>query len=677
VKPNVRAPEKRKETVRVKEDSMECQPTSSKVRVEDMVTTEEEKKEVEDSIPELQRTRFWDRPIPDLTKHWYRDPRLPPEWNDMVATLIAERFPGEVPQSEFRWPEDEEVSAAEEYKRPKYRQWSDPERIRLNVDEENKAGETLRAMMESQDHPKQGWTRSRPSPPKPKPDKDKGKARLTEEDIPQLRERWKEEYQDIVNGVPEERSPFRVVNHEINLIDDNKVYKYHLPRCPQSLRDELLEKIQRYLRAGWWEAVQVPYAAPLLCIPKKDGHLRTALDARQRNDNTVRDVTPLPDQELIREDVARAKYRSKIDLSDAYEQVRLKPEDVPKTVFATIFGTFVSHTMQIGDCNAPATFQRLMTTIFQPYIGRSMHVYLDDLFIFSNTIEEHERHLHEVFETLRENRLYLKWKKCELYVESVDCLGHVIDERGIHVVKDKVDSIRSWRVPQNFNDVQKFVGLVNYLAPFLPDVSTYTSPLLSIMQNGTPFHWHAIHQRCFDTIKEICASTPVLQPIRAKDNKEPIWLICDASKTGIGAVYGQGPTWQTCQPAGFLSKKFTTAQQNYAVFELETLAILEALMKWEDKLFRYRIHIITDHKALEFFKSQEKLSPRQVRWHEYMSQFDFDITYVKGESNKIADVLSRYYESDTALDVHIPSDYVRADKRIDPTGATLPKQRWK
>jgi hypothetical protein len=375
--------------------------------------------------------------------------------------------------------------------------------------------------------------------------------------------------------------------------------------------------------------------------------------------------------------VARAKYRSKIDLSDAYEQVRIRPEDVPKTAFATIYGTFVSHTMQIGDCNAPATFQRLMTTIFRPFIGRSMHVYLDDLFIFSNSIEEHETHLREVFETLRKNKLYLKWKKCELYAESVDCLGHIIDDHGIHAVKDKIDRIRSWRTPRNYNDVQKFVGLVNYLSHFLPDVSMYTAPLLAITQNGTPFHWHAVHQRCFDIIKDICAATPVLQPIRPKENKEPIWLICDASKTGVGAVYGQGPNWQECRPAGFLSKKFTSAQQNYAVFELETLAILEALMKWEDKLFGYRIHIITDHKALEFFKSQEKLSPRQIRWHEYMSRFDFDITYVKGESNKIADVLSRYYESDTTLDIHAAYEYVRADQRIDPTGSTLPKQRWK
>ncbi len=130
-----------------------------------------------------------------------------------------------------------------------------------------------------------------------------------------------------------------------------------------------------------------------MCIPKKDGRLRTVIDARQRNDNTVKDVTPLPDQKVIREDVARAPIRSKIDLADAYEQVRVKPEDVDKTVFTTIAGTYASNVVQQGDCNAPATFQRLMTSIFRDVIGRFVHVYLDDIFIFSNSYEEHEEHL--------------------------------------------------------------------------------------------------------------------------------------------------------------------------------------------------------------------------------------------------------------------------------------------
>jgi hypothetical protein len=114
----------------------------------------------------------------------------------------------------------------------------------------------------------------------------------------------------------------------------------------------------------------------------------------------VKNVTPLPDQEVIWEDVARGKVRSKIDLSDAYEQVCVRAEDVDKTAFMTITGTYVSHIMQQGDCNAPATFQQLMTSIFHDVIGRLVHVYLDDIFVFSTSPEEHEKHLKEVFNHL-------------------------------------------------------------------------------------------------------------------------------------------------------------------------------------------------------------------------------------------------------------------------------------
>ena len=118
-----------------------------------------------------------------------------------------------------------------------------------------------------------------------------------------------------------------------------------------------------------------------------------------------------------------------------------------KTAFATIAGTYISNIMQQGDCNAPVTFQRLMTSIFRDVIGKFLHVYLDDIFIYSNTPEEHEAHLCIVFECLRSNQLYLKWLKCELFAEWVDCLGHIIDKNGIHVDTDKLSHIREWRTP--------------------------------------------------------------------------------------------------------------------------------------------------------------------------------------------------------------------------------------
>jgi hypothetical protein len=355
--------------------------------------------------------------------------------------------------------------------------------------------------------------------------------------------------------------------------------------------------------------------------------------------------------------------------------VRIEPEDVYKTAFATVFGTLESNVMQQGDCNAPATFQWLMTTIFHDAIGTHVHVYLDNLFIFSATLKDHERDLEYVLWKLRENRLFLEKEKCDLYSTSMDCLGHIIDDQGLYADADKMARVRNWRTPRTHKDVQRFLGLVQYLAHFMPDVTAYTGPLSVICRNGQPFYWKPLHEVCFNHIKAIACKSPILKPIDP-NLSDPIWVICDASMSGIGAMYGQGETWQTCRPAGFMSKKFTAAQMNYRVFEMETIAILEALLKWEDKLLGRRILVVTDHKALEFFKTQRRLNSRQARWMEFLARFDYDITYVKGETNLVADALSRYYENDQWDESHDEAQYVNADARLDPEGEDLPWDRF-
>jgi hypothetical protein len=179
----------------------------------------------------------------------------------------------------------------------------------------------------------------------------------------------------------------------------------------------------------------------------------------------------------------------------------------------------------------------------------------------------------------------------------------------------------------------------------MPDVTSYTGPLSAICRNSQPFYWKPLHKACFNHIKVIACKSPILKPIDLSLD-DTIWVICNASMSGIGATYGQGATWQTCRPAGFMSKKFTTVQMNYWVFKMETIAILEALLKWEDKLLGRKICIVTDHKALEFFKTQHHLNSRQAQWMEFLACFDFHITYIKGETNLVADSLSRYYEND-------------------------------
>ena len=192
----------------------------------------------------------------------------------------------------------------------------------------------------------------------------------------------------------------------------------------------------------------------MLCMLKNSGKLHMVFDLHMQNNNMEKDVSPFPDQDTIWHDVAHAPYRSKLDMSEAYEQIRIRPEDVPKTAFSTIFGTFVSQVMQQGDCNTPSTFQWLMTAVFRNYITWFIHVYLDDIFIYSSSIEEHEAHLVIVFNRLHKAQLYLSGDKVDLYSTKMDCLGHLITDAGIHANTDKMQKIQDWRQPHSYHEIQ-------------------------------------------------------------------------------------------------------------------------------------------------------------------------------------------------------------------------------
>ena len=181
-------------------------------------------------------------------------------------------------------------------------------------------------------------------------------------------------------------------------------------------------------------------------------------------------------------------------------------------------------------------------------------------------LEEHEWHLRLVLNALAKAEFYLECDKCDLYAVRLDCLRHMINKCGVHTDTDKMARIHEWRTPCNLTEIQRFIGLVEYLAQFMPDVSAYTTLLTSIQQNGHTFLWQEIHDRCFQAIKDLACKYPILRPINPASSK-PIWLICDASLYRVGALYGQGEDWKTCCLAGFMLKKLTDAQHNYRTFK--------------------------------------------------------------------------------------------------------------
>ncbi|KAG6882379.1 hypothetical protein C0995_014838 [Termitomyces sp. Mi166 len=250
---------------------MECQPTSSRVKVEDLVTDEEE----QSTASALEATRseqsFWDQPVGLPNIQWAYDPRMLSEWNEAVASMmIKNRVASLQPVGEV-------------YCQPTADEISEPSnifidgaslkaKIRLMTEDTGEAH--LRALREWFEPAGQACQK-RIDIGKDKPQK------LSEDDFPRLRQAWQQEFADIINRTKEELPPWREVNHEINLIDKSRQYKYHLPRCPRVLQEQLHEKTNRYLNAKWWEPWAAMQAAPLLCIPKKDGTLQTVLDVRQ------------------------------------------------------------------------------------------------------------------------------------------------------------------------------------------------------------------------------------------------------------------------------------------------------------------------------------------------------------------------------------------------------------
>jgi Reverse transcriptase (RNA-dependent DNA polymerase) len=192
------------------------------------------------------------------------------------------------------------------------------------------------------------------------------------------------------------------------------------------------------------------------------------------------------------------------------DKIHVDPAHVSKIAFATILGTFMSQVMQMGDCNAPSIFQYLMMAIFCDCIGRFVPVYMDDIFIFSCSIEEHEKHLGIVFDRLCKNHLFLSKKKVDLDSERMECLGHIIDDRGIHADADKMQRVREWRTPRTYNDIQRFLGLVQYLAHYMPDVSAYTTPLAGCVRNNLPFEWMPLLDKCLQSIKALACKVQIL-----------------------------------------------------------------------------------------------------------------------------------------------------------------------
>lgn len=448
-----------------------------------------------------------------------------------------------------------------------------------------------------------------------------------------------EEYRDVFGDLPSHLPPQRAMDHRIELIPGASPPSRPTYRMSPAELDELKKQLDQLLASGFIQPSKSPYGAPILFVKKKDNSMRMCIDYRALNGITIKNSYPLPRIDELFDRLQGAKVFSKIDLRSGYHQIRIHPDDVPKTAFRTRYGHFEFLVLPFGLTNAPATFMHMMHDIFRPLLDRCVLVFLDDILIYSRNEAEHEQHVREVLDLLRRNQLYAKESKCEFFRERVEFLGHMVDASGIHMMHDKVKAITEWPPLTSVADVQSFLGTVGYYRKFVRMFSEIATPLTQLLQKGSPFVWESAQQHAFDALKEAVSQQPVLI---LPDPSLPYVVTTDASGYAVGAWLSQDQG-HGLQPIAFLSKKMLPAERNYPVHEQELLAIVLALKEWRHYLsgVSFTIRVVTDHKSLIYLRTQPHLSPRQTRWMELLDQFNFIIEYQEGKHNIVADGLSR------------------------------------
>lgn len=273
-----------------------------------------------------------------------------------------------------------------------------------------------------------------------------------------------------------------------------------------------------------------------------------------------------------------------------------------------------------------------MNHIFKKQLRKCVLVLFDDILVYSRTWEEHVQHLDEVLSILEENFLFAKESKCEFGLTEILYLGHVIGAEGVKVHQEKIRAILDWPPPKDVSELRGFLGLCSYYRQFAKGFSQVAAPLTDLTRKGA-FSWTEDAMVTFDKLKQVMSSCPVLA---LPDFSKPFVLECDASGSGIGAVL-----MQDRHPIAFESRKLRGSEILYSTYDKEMLAIMHALAKFRQYLVGSKFTVKTDHNSLRYFPEQKELNERQQKWVSKIQAYDFDIEYVKGKNNIVADALSR------------------------------------
>lgn len=452
------------------------------------------------------------------------------------------------------------------------------------------------------------------------------------------------------------------VKHCIELTDDSP-FKQRCRRIPPAMFQEVRDHLQGLLDTGIIRPSKSPFSSNIVLVRKKNNELRMCIDYRKLNSITKKDAYALPRIEEILENLAGNKYFTVLDAKSGYHQVEIKEEHKERTAFTVgALGFYEFNRMPFGLSNSPATYQRLMEECLGELHLKICFIFLDDLIIFSKTLEEHLERLQMVFDKLRNTGLKLSPKKCVFCKERVKYVGHIVSEKGIEADPEKTEKVLNWPKPKSPEEVRKFIGFIGYYRRFIPNFSKIAKPLTALFPNPIKkkshkvqqqkWKWGSEEEKAFEQLKQHLAQPPILG---FPNYQEPFELHVDASHHGLGAVLYQ-KQGKYNRVISYASRSLSRSEKNYPAHKLEFLALKWAVTeKFSDYLYGRKTTVFTDNNPLTYILTTAKLDSTGHRWLAALSNFDLEICYRPGKNNSDADGLSRL--SDT--------------KQIDSSGAGL------
>ena len=346
---------------------------------------------------------------------------------------------------------------------------------------------------------------------------------------------------------------------------------------------------------------------------------------------------PLPRIDDSLNSLSGQAWFSTLDLASGYWQVRLSENAKPKTAFATHSGLFQFAVMPFGLCNAPATFERLMSQVMRGLHWKRCLVYIDDILVFGNDFESALHNLELVLDRVAEYGLQLKSTKCNLFRTSVPFLGHIVGRAGLECDPDKLSAVVNWIPPSTSKGVRKFLGFTGYYRRFVPDYSTVAQPLVHLLGKDCKFQWTVACQDAFKALRALLIKAPVLA---FPKEDLPYIVDTDASDYGIGGVLSQNIEG-TEHVIAYYSKSLNPAQQKYCTTRRELLAVVATLDHFKGYVWGPHFTVRTDHATLVWLTNLKNIQGMLARWLAKLQQFHFSIEHRPGVQHGNADGLSR------------------------------------